>query len=149
MQRAGRSGRSSRIALAAPRASSPFPLIAGVVGGFVLLLLIIAAASAGGGGRKAPPRREEAPAPPPAEPARSPEETGPIMFVCSNSPKHPDKEVLISICPGCGARARFYWDRSIDGYRCLPCRQPFPRYDVKCPECGKVPRTHRIKHRPG
>ncbi len=71
------------------------------------------------------------------------------MFVCSNSSKHPDKEVLLSDCPQCRARARFFWEPSIGAYRCLPCKQAFPNADIKCPECGKTPRAHRIKHRPG
>jgi len=144
-----RAGRSSRIAMVS-RPRSPFPLIAGIGGGMLLLLIIVAAASSGGG-EKPPPRPKKAapPPPPPAENSRSVEDTGPIMFICANSPKHVDKEYLISECPFCPARARFFWDDAVKGFRCLSCRQPYPNDRVKCPDCGKVPQKVRIKHRPG
>lgn len=144
-----RAGRSSRIAMAS-RPSNPLPWIAGIGGGALFLLIIVAAASSGGG-EKAPPRQKkvEPPPPPPAETARAVEDTGPIMFICANSSKHIDKEYLISTCPSCPTRARFYWDDTIKGFRCLSCRQPYPNDLVKCPDCGKVPQKVRIKHRPG
>lgn len=124
-----------------PKKSSPVPIIAGCVGGVVLLIIIIAVAS--GGRQAAPPRRVES-APPPAEAARKTEDTGPIMFICANSPKHEDKEVVFTQCPNCPAAGRFYWDH--DRYRCLKCSQAFDNKAVKCPECGKVPAKARIKH---
>ena len=145
----GRLSRSSRIGMTA-RPSNPLPLIAGIGGGLLLLILIIAAAASSGGDRRAPPRRAPEPPPPiPAPAVRSPEDTGPIMFICSNSALHTDKEYLITECPSCPARARFYTDASIPAYRCLSCRQVYPNERIKCPDCGKVPRAHRIKHRPG
>ena len=134
----------------ASRPSNPLPLILGIGGGLLLLLILIIAAAASAGGPKAPPPRPpDPPLPTPPATERSPEDTGPIMFVCSNSPKHPDKEQLISNCRFCPARARFYWEEAIKGFRCLSCKQPYPNSDIKCPDCGKVPSKVRTKHRPG
>ncbi len=132
----------------AARPSSPFPLIAGIGGGALVLVLIIAAA-ASGGREEPPPPPPVVPPPPPPEPGRAVEDTGPILFICSNSPKHPDKEQLLSDCPHCPTRSRFYWDSTTENYRCFSCRRSYPKTDIKCPDCGKVPRVHRIKHRPG
>jgi len=129
--------------------SSPFPLIAGIGGGVLLLILLMAVAFSSPGREKPPPRPEEPPPPPPVHASRSVEDTGPILFVCANSPKHPDKEQLLSECAFCPARARFFWDAGTDGFVCLTCKRPFPKEKIKCPDCGKVPRVVRVKHRPG
>jgi len=148
MSPTGRLSRSSRIAMA-PRPSSPLPLIVGVVGALFFLVLILAVAVPSGKPKPAPPRVPEAPLPGPPATERSAEDTGIIMFVCSNSTKHVDKEQLISTCPFCSARARFYWEEALQGFRCLACKKPYPNAQIKCPDCGKIPTKVRTKHKPG
>jgi hypothetical protein len=76
------------------------------------------------------------------------EDTGAIMFICANSDKHEDREVLIGKCPECSELNYFYWDRTSDGFRCYACTKPFPNEFVKCELCGKPPRKVRTKNKP-
>lgn len=144
----GRLSRSSRIAKA-PRPSGPLPLILGIGGGLFLLVLVLGVASSPAKPKPPPPRAPEAPLPVPPATERGVEDTGIIMFVCANSAKHVDKEQLISECPFCPARGRFYWEEALQGFRCHSCKKPFPNDRIKCPDCGKVPAKVRTKHKPG
>ena len=72
-------------------------------------------------------------------------DTGAILWVCANSPKHEDKEVSISICPSCSQMNYFYWDRGQEGFRCYACQKAVDNAVVKCPECGQPPRRVRTK----
>jgi hypothetical protein len=74
------------------------------------------------------------------------DDTGAIMFICSNSPKHEDKEVFIHACPDCSERNYFYWDLTGDGFRCFACAKAFDGDKIRCPECGRPPRTVRTRH---
>ncbi len=76
------------------------------------------------------------------------EDTGAIMFVCANSDRHEDREVLICKCPSCSEQNYFYWDAAIEGFRCYACMKPFPNDNVKCEICGKPPRKVRTKNKP-
>ena len=71
--------------------------------------------------------------------------TGAIMFVCSNSDKHEDKEVLISKCPSCSEMNYFYWDSGHSQFVCFACTKTVDNAVVKCPECGKAP--HKVRTR--
>jgi hypothetical protein len=71
--------------------------------------------------------------------------TGAIMFVCSNSDKHEDKEVLISKCPSCSEQNYFYWDAPNSQFACYACTKAVDNAAVKCPECGKQP--HKVRTR--
>ena len=71
--------------------------------------------------------------------------TGAIMFVCSNSDKHEDKEVLISKCPSCSENNYFYWDAAGSQFSCFACTKAVDNASVKCPECGKQP--HKVRTR--
>ena len=74
------------------------------------------------------------------------EYTGAIMFVCSNSDKHADQEVLIRKCPGCSQKNYFYWDHDKGGFKCYACVKPVPNAVIKCPDCGKPPRRVRTRN---
>jgi len=76
------------------------------------------------------------------------EDTGAIMFICSNSPSHEDREVLIAKCPECGEQNYFYWDMTSEGFRCYACTKPFPNENVRCEVCKKPPRRVRTKNKP-
>jgi hypothetical protein len=71
--------------------------------------------------------------------------TGAIMFICSGSDKHEDKEVLISKCPECGESNYFYWDSHHSQFICFACAKPLDNALVKCPECGQPP--HKVRTR--
>jgi len=137
-------------AVRTPKKNTTLIVAGGVGGGAVLLLLIIVAASSGGGRRQPSAPTGSAPikAPPPVvqrESRNSTSDTGPIMFICGGSAQHEDKEVILAQCPACKAVDRFSWDGG--QYVCQACRKAFDNAKVACPQCGKVPRTHRIKHR--
>ncbi len=130
------------------------PIIAGCVGGLFLLIIIIAAAASGGGGgvRPAAKRKSDTPVRAPVTEAkqgvgRTMADLGAIMFVCSNSPAHEDKEVVFDRCTNCPFFNRFFWDEASGAYRCFACKKLFSKSEVKCPECGKVPNRTKIKHR--
>jgi len=76
------------------------------------------------------------------------EDTGAILFICANSDRHEDREVLIPKCPECGELNYFYWDMTGEGFRCFACTKPFPNESVKCEICGKPPRKVRTKNKP-
>src|SRR6185295_7877683 len=71
--------------------------------------------------------------------------TGAIMFVCANSDKHEDKEVLISKCPACSEINYFYWDSAGSQFVCFACTKAVDNAVVKCPECGNQP--HKVRTR--
>lgn len=71
--------------------------------------------------------------------------TGAIMFVCSGSDQHEDKEVLISRCPSCSENNYFYWDSVNAQFICFACTKPLDNALVKCPECGRPP--HKVRTR--
>jgi hypothetical protein len=130
-----------------PKKDNALLIAGGVGGGALVLLIIIVAASSS---RREPTTK---PAPPvvraPVERApegdRSVSDTGSIMFVCPGTGKHEEKEVFIRQCPNCPASSRFFFQEG--HYTCQACSKPFDNAKVVCPECGHVPRVHRIKHR--
>ena len=75
------------------------------------------------------------------------DDTGAIMFICADTPKHADKEVFINACP-CGAKKYFHWDPEHQGFRCFACNKPFPNEKVQCPDCGRTPKRVRTRHSP-
>jgi hypothetical protein len=109
------------------------------------VIVIVVAAS---GGKKPPPRKAVEAAPMAAAPDRSVQDTGLIMFVCANSGKHEDKEIVLSsVCPACAKASSYFWDGVLDNYRCFACSKEYPRPKIACPDCGKVPSKTRLKHR--
>lgn len=74
--------------------------------------------------------------------------TGAIMFVCSGSEKHEDKEVLISKCPSCSENNYFYWDSAGAQFICFACTKAVDNAAVKCDECGKQPLKVRTRATP-
>lgn len=88
-----------------------------------------------------------APPPPEREGVRL-EDTGAIMFVCSGSDRHEDKEVFITRCAACGAENYFYRDHAAGAFRCYVCLKAVQEAGVACPECGRPPRTWRTRPKP-
>ncbi len=86
-------------------------------------------------GKDIPPERDGIPA----------DATGAIMFVCSGSDKHEDKEVLISKCPSCSEMNYFFWDSPNSQFVCYACTKAVDNAVVKCPECGRPP--HKVRTR--
>jgi DNA-directed RNA polymerase subunit RPC12/RpoP len=86
--------------------------------------------------------------PPPERDGVRREDTGAIMFVCSGSDRHEDKEVFITRCAGCGAENYFYRDHAADAFRCYVCLKAVEESGVACPECGRPPRTWRTRPKP-
>lgn len=132
------------------QAKSQMALIGGIGGGVLLLLIIIiAAASSGGSKASAAPRKAAAPPPPveaPKEKARPTNyvrNSGAIMFVCAGTDRHPEKEVLIPVCPKCSAKNAFEVDGEAGGYRCNKCKELTS--EVKCLDCGRSPRVTKLK----
>lgn len=80
-------------------------------------------------------------------PDRSVDDTGWILFICANSDKHEDKEVLLKNCPACRKASTFFWDGDRKAFRCFQCGAHYDNAQIKCPDCGKVPRRVRTKHR--
>ena len=76
------------------------------------------------------------------------EDTGAVMFVCANSDKHEDKEVLLSRCPDCAQVNYFFWDGPESAFRCYACMKHLDNEKIRCPECGKPPRVVRTKNKP-
>ncbi len=76
------------------------------------------------------------------------EDTGPILWICANSDRHEDKEVLISRCPDCSQANYFYRDPDEAAFRCYACLKLMDNEKIRCPECGKPPRTIRTKNVP-
>lgn len=128
-----------------PASKSPLPLILGIAGALALVVVIAVAAS---GGKKPPPAKKAVEAAPASAPDRSVQDTGLIMFVCANSPKHPDKEIVLpGVCPSCSKASSYFWDGALDNYRCFACSKEYPRPKIACPDCGKAPSKTRLKHR--
>jgi hypothetical protein len=73
-------------------------------------------------------------------------DTGAIMWICANSPKHEDKEVFVNICPECKQLNYFYFDRGQECYRCYACLKNVDNAILRCSECGQPPR--RLKTKP-
>lgn len=97
-------------------------------------------------------RAPEKPRPPKEAPVAEVEEvpvqnTGPIMFVCADSPSHEDREVLITECSECGRASTFWQDNANGGFVCHACKKRYDDSRIKCPECGKTPLRVRIKIR--
>ncbi len=76
------------------------------------------------------------------------EDTGAVMFICSNSDKHEDKEVLLSRCPDCSQINYFFWDGAESAFRCYACTKLLDNERVRCPECNRPPRVVRTKNKP-
>ena len=76
------------------------------------------------------------------------EDTGAVMFICANSDKHADMEVLISRCPDCSQINYFYWDAAEAGFRCYACTKSLDNERLRCPECNRPPRMVRTKNKP-
>ena len=76
------------------------------------------------------------------------EDTGAIMFVCADSPRHGDKEVFISKCPACSEQNYFYWDPAGVRFVCYACTRAVETSVVKCPDCGRPPRVVRTRPSP-
>lgn len=76
------------------------------------------------------------------------EDTGAVMFICANSDKHEDKEVLLSRCPDCSQVNYFFWDGGESAFRCYACLKLLDNEKIRCPECGKAPRMVRTKNKP-
>ena len=76
------------------------------------------------------------------------EDTGAVLFICANSDKHEDKEVLISRCPSCAEVNYFFRDFAEEAFRCYACTKLLENDTIRCPECGKPPRTIRTKNKP-
>ena len=90
-----------------PAAKSPLPLILG--GGAAILIAVVAVAMSGG--KKAPPKKAVEAAPAAVEKDRSVQDTGYIMFVCANSGRHEDKEIVLpGVCTSCAKASSYYWD---------------------------------------
>jgi len=79
-------------------------------------------------------------------PDRTLDDTGYILFVCANSDKHEDKEVIFKECPACKKVETFFWDTGKKCFIAFTCGTPYDNALVKCPTCGKVPKRVRIKH---
>lgn len=121
----------------------------------LLLLGILGCASASGGepGVVAKPKLAKAGLLPSAKlPAERDgvrmEDTGAVMFVCANSDKHADKEVLISRCPSCSEVNYFFRDYAEEAFRCYACMKLLDNDGIRCPECNRPPRTIRTKNKP-
>jgi len=116
---------------------------AGVAAAVLIVILVVAFGSSEEPAEKKAPKPKATPMPAAPDPVRPVKpDLGSIVFVCANSGKHDDEEVLLDRCP-CGALKKFYVDKAGGGYRCLSCGKIFDNAEVKCPKCGKVAvKTH-------
>lgn len=80
-------------------------------------------------------------------PDRTEDDTGYIMFICANSDKHEDMEVLLKNCPACQKESTFFWDAGQNGFACFKCGGLYDSAAIKCSTCGKVPKRVRTKHK--
>jgi hypothetical protein len=128
-----------------PKKGNPALLYGGIGGGALLIIVLIVVVSSGSDPATRPttkPKRIEMPTAPSAPPRAVKPDTGAIVFVCANSGRHEDEEVLISACP-CGAQKKFSVDREGGGYRCFRCGKIYDNAQIKCPKCGRVAvKTH-------
>ena len=77
---------------------------------------------------------------------RTLDDTGYILFVCANSPKHEDREEIIKMCPACSKIHTFWWNKDDSYFVGFTCSQPIDNAKIKCSTCGAVPKKVRIKH---
>jgi hypothetical protein len=77
---------------------------------------------------------------------RTYDDTGYIMFICANSDKHEDEEVLIRNCTSCKKDNTYFWDKEQSCFISFQCGAIFENDQIKCPKCGKVPKKVRTKH---
>jgi hypothetical protein len=134
------------------KAKSQMVLFGGIGGGVLLLIIIVAAAASSGSRRPVREERRVVAAPPPVEaPVAKPKPTnyvrnsGAIVFVCSGEDKHPEKEVLIPLCPKCPAKNAFEVDNEARAYRCTKCKAVYENADIKCGDCGRGARVTHLK----
>jgi hypothetical protein len=80
-------------------------------------------------------------------PDRTEDDTGYILFICANSDKHEDQEVLLKECQACKKDSTFFWDTSQSIFCCFKCGAPYESARIKCPACGKIPKRVRTKHK--
>jgi hypothetical protein len=80
-------------------------------------------------------------------PDRSADDTGYIMFICANSSKHEDMEVIQKSCPACKAEDTFFWDGGKSAFVGFKCGETYDNALVKCGVCGAKPRKVRTKHK--
>ena len=132
-------------------------LYGGIAAGVFLLLVIVVAASGSSGHARAEERRPKpkpvvveayTPPPPPPRAMNEVRTTGCIVFVCANSGKHEDKEVLLHDCPTCPGRNQFEVSQEAGGYLCVKCKKVLSYADLKCEGCGRTPRVSHLKHAP-
>ncbi|HZE97986.1 MAG TPA: hypothetical protein VE981_13235 [Planctomycetota bacterium] len=77
---------------------------------------------------------------------RTLDDTGYILFVCANSPKHEDREEIIKTCPACGKVHTFWWNKDDARFVGFTCGQPVDNAKIRCSICGATPKKVRIKH---
>lgn len=77
---------------------------------------------------------------------RTLDDTGYILFVCANSPKHEDREEIIKQCPSCGKVHTFWWNKDDSCFVGFTCGQPIDNARIRCSICGAAPKKVRIKH---
>ena len=80
-------------------------------------------------------------------PDRSVDDTGYILFICANSSKHEDMEVIQKRCPACKADDTFFWDNAKGSFIGFTCGEVYDNALVKCGICGAKPRKVRTKHK--
>jgi len=80
-------------------------------------------------------------------PDRREEDTGWILFICANSPKHEDREEILKTCTACGKESTFWWDAEKRAFVCFACGGLFDNAKVSCTICGRVPTRVRTKHK--
>lgn len=80
-------------------------------------------------------------------PDRSVDDTGYILFICANSSKHEDMEVIQKACPACKADDTFFWDGTRSTFIGFKCGEVYDNALVKCGVCGAKPRKVRTKHK--
>lgn len=137
---------STQRAAIAPKKDNTIYIVAGAGGGLLILLILIAVAASGNTPTEIPdkPETSNTYVPPPTYKV-SRAERGHIMFICSNSPGHDDKEVILKHCSKCGSYTSFYWEEQHKAYRCYSCKNLIGQSDIKCPDCGRHPRKAHLK----
>jgi hypothetical protein len=80
-------------------------------------------------------------------PDRTADDTGYILFICANSSKHEDMEVIQKTCPACKGEDTFFWDADRACFIGFKCGEAYDNALVKCGVCGAKPRKVRTKHK--
>jgi hypothetical protein len=80
-------------------------------------------------------------------PDRTADDTGYILFICANSPKHEDREELIKTCAACSKESTFFWDGEKKCFICFGCGVAVENGRIKCSGCGTAPKRVRTKHK--